>query len=117
MSAAVRELFANAASSVEGITGFPYYTQTTRPGHAYVRLDRVEYPNAFGGMAYWQVIVIAPQSIDGMERFIEKNSKPLHEALSEHMTIQTMSPQQISLPNDSKSSYFALIISGYREEE
>jgi hypothetical protein len=98
MSADVRTALAAAASSVDGLTGHPYYVQTTEPGHVWVRLDRIEYPNRFGGVAHWNVVLILPADLDASEQYLETHGPALRDALRNELVVTTITPQRIEIP-------------------
>ncbi|KRF19660.1 hypothetical protein [Nocardioides sp. Soil796] len=117
MSAAeVRQALADAASTVEGITCFPYYKQMTKPGGACVRKDRTEYPNDFGGVNTWQVVVILPQDQAAAEKFMDEKTPLLVAALSPEMRVTEAYPTVTVLP-DGGSAVNTVLIQGNREEE
>lgn len=115
MSAAVRQLLADAASTVEGITGHAYYVQATDPGHCSVRLTKVAYPNALGGVAHWSVDVTLPQDLADAEHFAERVLPDLHEALDPHLVITEASLGRLSIPN--VGDLPTLFITGHREDD
>lgn len=110
----VREDLAAAASSVEGISVQPYFNQTTKAGSGMVRMDRTDYPNVFGGIVTWQILVMLPQDIAQAEKYLEAKAPALVAALSEHMVVRTVAPQQIQI--EGAQILPALVISGTREE-
>ena len=65
-----REELTTAANAVEGITGHPYVVGHTEPGTVYPRLDHIEYPNPFGGVAHWNVVLVLPQDLAEAERYV-----------------------------------------------
>lgn len=105
---------ATAAGTVEGITGHPYYEQQTKPGNAFVRLDRIEYPNSFGGVCYWNVILILPQDQAGAEKYLEEKLPDLRDALAPHLHVTQVLPQRISIPGI--GDLLCAFINGNREE-
>ena len=108
-----RQALADAASSVEGVSCSPYFTQTTRAGDAMVRLDHVDYPNPFGGVVTWQVAVVLPQDTGLAERFTDSHVPALVAALGEQMVVQRVTPAQLALETGSLP---VLFIEGIREE-
>lgn len=110
-----REEIAYALSTVEGVTGHQYVVGSTDPGTAYVRLDRIEYPNPFGGVAHLNVVVLLPQDLADAERWIEARLPALREAVGEHLVITSVQPQQLQLTGVGVLP--ALFINGHREHE
>lgn len=92
----------------------PYYEQSTRPGGGYVHLDRVEYPDRLGGVAFWNVVILLPQDLAAAERFIEECLPPLREALSAEMVVTSARPEQLNLTGAGLLP--CLFINGHREE-
>lgn len=113
MSTEVREKLAAAANAVPGITCTPWFRQTTKAGDAMVRLDRIEYPNVFGGLRTWQLVLVLPQDLAAAEKYIEDKTPALYEALSAEMVIRRISPQQLALDT---GTIPVLFIEGQRED-
>lgn len=98
MSAEDRALLSAAANTVAGISCTPYFRQTTRPGDAYVRLDRMNRDSSgFAYMNVWQVIVILPQDLAAAEKYLDDKIEDLLVAIREVMVITTVVPQRLSL--------------------
>lgn len=111
----VREELAAAASGVPDISAAPYYRQTTTPGSAFVRLDRIEYPNRFGGICHWSVVVVLPQDLAAAERFLEEYLPPLREALADHLVVREVVPQRLNITG--VGDLPCVFINGIREED
>lgn len=110
---AARAEIAAAADAVAAVSCKPGYRQNTRPGDAMVRLDRTEYPNRFGGLVTWQVIVALPQTINAAEDWIDAHQGDLVTALGEVMAVRRAFPGELVLDTGKVS---ALFIEGQREE-
>lgn len=106
---------ATAASTVEGITAHPSYVQGTDPGLTFVRLERIDYPNPFGGVAHWNVVVVLPQDIAAAERFVEDHLEPLRLALEPYLAITSAVPQRIEFPGVGVVP--CVFINGHREAD
>lgn len=92
----VREVLAEAASTVDDVACSPYYQQLTGPGHGVVRLDgSVRDDSGFGWIDTWQVLVFLPQDLGQAEVFAESIADPLIDALSPHMVVTSMAPTQL----------------------
>lgn len=115
MSAVVRQALAAAASTVPGVSCSPYFTTSLKAGDAMVRLDRIAYPNKFGGVATWQVLVLLPQDTAAAEKYLEAKVGALIEALGAELTVNTVTPQQLALENGAKVP--CVVIEGTRESE
>lgn len=108
-----RDDIARAASAVDGISAHPYYVQATQAGTAYLQLDRIEYPNPFGGVCFWNLVVLLPQDLASAEKYIELNVPLVVEAISQHMVVTSVRPQQL---NTGAGVLPCVFISGHREE-
>lgn len=114
MSAEVREKIAAAASSAAGVHVTPYYRQVTKPGQGMVRFERTDYPNAFGGLVTWQVVVLLPQNIAQAERWLDENGPALRTAVAEELVVRSMTVAQVVID---EGAVPAVVIEGNREEE
>jgi hypothetical protein len=116
MSEAVRNELAAAANSVEGVKVAAYYVQATKPGTGSVQLDRIEYPNAFGGEAYWEVLVMLPSDVAQAQKRADELIPLLVAALKEHMTVTgaTFGRTQLEKPGVGQP---CVLITGHREQE
>jgi hypothetical protein len=112
--AEARTALAAAASTVEGITCSPYFVQTTKAGAAMVRFDSTTYPNPFGGVVTWQVVVTLPQDYATSEKFIDDHVLALVGALAREMTVARVYQVQLTLKTGSLP---VLICEGTREED
>lgn len=110
-----RSELAAALSTVPDISGNEYVVGTLSPGTAYPRLDRIEYPNPFGGVAFWNVVVVLPQSLPDAERYVEAKLPALYEALGPHLVITAARMERLSIPNTGEIP--ALFINGHREAD
>lgn len=115
MSAFVREALANAANKVDGITIHPYYTQTTDPGSGIVTLARIAYPNKFGGMVTWQVLILLPQDLATAEKYLESKVPSVVAELGPEMTVTSVTPQEVVFDTGVKLP--CAVIEGTREED
>lgn len=113
MSAEVRAELAAAANTVEGINCHPYYRQSTKPGSAVVQKARVVYPNKFGGIVTWQVLLMLPQDLATAEKFWDEKVPPIMAALSPSMTVTEVVAQQLALDTGAVP---IVLIQGTREE-
>ena len=93
-----REDIAYAASEVPGITGHPYVVGDTDPGTVYPRIDRIEYPNPFGAVVHFNVVLVLPQDLAEAERYLEENLPDLKAALEPHLVLTTVQPQRLDIP-------------------
>lgn len=106
---------ATAAGTVEGITGHEYVVGATDPGTVYPRLERIEYPNAFGGVAHWNVVLVLPQDYAAAERYVEDKLPALKAALDPHLVITTVALQRLQL--DGIGTLPVAFINGHREAD
>ncbi|WBQ02944.1 hypothetical protein [Kribbella sp. CA-293567] len=116
MSEAVRNELADAANTVEGVKVAPYYVQATKPGHGSVQLARIEYPNIFGGEAYWEVLVLLPSDVVQAQKRAELLIPLLVAALADHMTVTgaTFGRTQLEAAGAGQP---CVLIAGHREQE
>lgn len=112
MSRESRAALAAAASSVDGIDVEPQYRQRMRQGSGWVRLDRIEYPDPFGGVAWWDVVVVCPQDQERAAVFMDEHVGALVEALGEEMTVTGVVPYAVDLAEVGRVPGF--IIEGHR---
>lgn len=78
--------------------GHPYFVQSTKPGTVWVRLERTDYPNPFGGVTFWNVVMVLPQGQEAAEKFLEEHQAPLVKALEPHLVITSVVPQRVDIP-------------------
>lgn len=114
MSTEVRTAIAAAASTVAGITCEPYYRQSTKAGVAHVRLEKIEWPNRFGQLRSWNVVVLLPQDTAAAEKFLEEKLPQLYEALAPELIVREAVPQRLNIPGTGDLS--CVFINGQREE-
>lgn len=88
---------AAAAASVEGIKAHPFVTGDTEPGTVFVRLERIEYPNPFGGVARWNVVLVLPQDQADAEKYLGATLPGLLTALEPHLAVTSVVPQQLDI--------------------
>ena len=114
----VRQEIADAVSTIDGITCFPYY-KDGKHGTAYVEFLRTEYPpihGVLGGEDYWGVVVILPDDLAAAQRFIDTHRGPLFQTLSRNVLIVTQTrPEIIAIPDN--PSIKTMVIEGHRAEE
>lgn len=110
-----RAELAAAANSVEGVKAFPYFVSSTSPGTAYVRLERIEYPNPFGGIAHWNVVLILPQDYATAEKYLETKVPLLKTAIEPHLSITSVRPEQLSI--NGVGTIPVVFLNGHREED
>lgn len=110
-----RTEIADAARSVAGITSHDYVVGDTDPGTVYPRLDRIEYPNPFGGIAHWNVVLVLPQDHAEAERYVETTVPALKAALDPHLVITAVVLQRLQL--DGVGTLPVAFINGHREAD
>lgn len=93
-----RTEIAAALSTVEGLTAYPYRTADISPGTAFLRLERIDYPNDFGGINHWNVVLILPQDGgDAAEKYLEDKLPLLLEALRGHLPVTSVQPTRLDI--------------------
>lgn len=106
---------ASAANTVEGITAHEYVVGDTDPGTVYPRLDRLEYPNPFGAVAHWNVVLVLPQDYAEAEKYVEGMLPPLKAALDPHIVITAVELQRLQL--DGAGVLPVAFLNGHREAD
>jgi hypothetical protein len=108
-----RDEIAAAANTVAAVKVAPFYRQSAKPGTGWVRRDRTEYPNKFGGLVTWQVLVVLPQALADAEKWMEDNQLALVNAVREALIVRSARPAELVVDSGSVP---VLIIEGQREE-
>lgn len=106
---------AAAANTVDGITAHPYVVGDTEPGTVYPRLERIEYPNPFGGINHWNVVLVLPQDLAASEQYVETKLPALKAALDPHIVITAVLLQRLQL--DGIGTLPVAFINGHREAD
>lgn len=110
-----RQILADAVSTVDGVTGHPYYVQNVRPGAALVDVREINHPNPFGGVVTWEVCVICPPALHEAQEYVDDMALPLREALRRELTVKSVRPE---LRNFGEAGDLpCLVITGTREED
>lgn len=104
-----------ASNAVPGVTVQPYYGDVTKPGSGYVERARTDYPNRFGGVVTWSVVVVLPADVTAAEQWVDANQRALVGALADEMVVTAARYERLALDNG--TSLPALFIDGTREEE
>lgn len=102
-------------AGVPGVNVNEFYVPSTKAGTAFVRRDRTEYPNPFGGIDHWQFVVILPQDMGAAERLLEDIQEPLRTALSEELVVTSATPQRMEFPDVGVLP--VVIFNGHREAD
>lgn len=110
-----RSELATAAATVHGVTAHEYVVGDTSPGTVFPRLDRIEYPNAFGGVAHWNVCLVLPQDLAEAEKYVEQMLPQLKAALDPHIVITAVQMQRLQL--DGAGVLPVAFINGHREAD
>ncbi|MFB6726791.1 hypothetical protein ACFCV3_41870 [Kribbella sp. NPDC056345] len=111
----IRQTLADAANTVPGVHVHPYYRQGGKTGHGNVVLARVDYPNIFGGIGQWEVIVLLPVDVESAQNKADELIPLLYAALSEAMAVDSVTFGTTS--QDNRSGQPCLIAAGHREME
>lgn len=104
-----------AASSVPGIKAHEYVVANTDPGTVYPRLERIDYPNAFGGVAHWNVVLVLPQQHAEAERYLEEILPDLKAALDPVLAVTGVTLNRLQL--DGVGTLPVAFINGHREQD
>lgn len=111
----VRTALADAANTVAGVNVSPYYRQSSRSGDGLIQMNRIEFPNKFGGVTYWDVIVTLPTGPADAQRTAEELVPDLVSALAAEMTVTGVTFSVLAA--DSGPDRPCLVVSGWRESE
>lgn len=110
----VRADLAAAASTVEGVTAHPYFKQGSHPGHTFVRIARIDYPNFTGGVVRWDLLVVLPADAAEAEKYLETKIPLVREAVAEHLVVTEVVPQRVRFSDTLELT--CAVLSGHREE-
>lgn len=111
----IREELAEAANTVAGVNVHPYYVQGGKAFSGNVALERVDYPNPFGGIGTWSVIVLLAVDVRTAQEQADELIPPLVEALSAVMGVDSVSFGTTS--QDNRSGQPCLLVTGHRAME
>lgn len=113
----VRQELADAVTgAVEGLTCTPYFAQQVGPGTAFVKESGTKYPNKFGGVTTWGVVLGLPQDLATAERYLADTMPAVVAALLPHMQVtESTGVQQLDIPGFGVT--FTAAVSGLRETE
>ncbi|MBB3041153.1 hypothetical protein [Nocardioides soli] len=115
MSAAeIRAALAEAASTVEGVVCTPTYVQLSALGESCVQRERITYPNVFGGVGSWNVVVCLGQDMAVAETFFDDKVPAVVEALGPVMQVKSAALNKLNLVDGATA--LAAFINGFREE-
>lgn len=115
MSVQARIDIADSLQHVDGITCSPFYVPSTKAGTAFVRRDRTDYPDPFGGIDHWTVVVVLPGDMGAADRFLEEIQEPVRVALSEELVVTSAVPQLMQFPD--VGALPVVIFNGHREAD
>lgn len=115
MSANVRQAIADAANTVEGIHVHPYYRQGGKAGNGNIQISHVNFPNPFGGIVTWDVVILLPVDIESAQKRADELLPLLWPALSQALAVDDISFGTTS--QDNRSGQPCLIATGHRAME
>lgn len=84
------------------------------PGDAWPLVSRIDYPNKFGGLVQWEVLVVLNADVPTAERLMDAHVPGIREALSRQMSIRSVTPRLLQFENG--SALIVAVIAGTREE-
>lgn len=114
MSQAVREEISAAVSTVAGVSCLPYYRSSPGAGDASIRLAETNYPNRFGGIVTWEVVIGLPQDVATAEKWIDARAAEIRAAVADAMTVRRIYPARSTYDTTQTN---VLIVEGTREED
>lgn len=106
---------ATAAGTVSGIRAHQYVVGDTDPGTAYPRIDRIEYPNPFGGIVHWNVVLVLPQEHAQAEQYLEEKLPALKAALEQVLVVTSVTLNRLQL--DGVGTLPVAFVNGHREQD
>lgn len=115
MSASVRQEIADAANAIEGVNVHPYYRQGGHAGSGNIQITRIDFPNIFGGVVTWEVVILLPVDIASAQKRAEELIPLLWPALSEVIAVDSITFGTTS--QDNRSGQPALVAAGHRAME
>jgi hypothetical protein len=116
MSAAtVRAELAAAANTIEGLQVSPTYRQSHNSGDGVVMMQRANFPNQFGGIAYWVIQVLLPVDLKKAQELGDDLVMSLPAALSEVLTVTDVTFAQALIDNSPARPCIEVV--GYRSLE
>lgn len=110
-----RTELAAAAGTLAGLKPHPYVTSDTEPGTVFIRLDRIEYPDRFGGIEHWNVVVLLPEIRADAERYVEDVIPALTTVINRVIKVTSVVPQRIQL--DGVGILPCVFLNGHREAD
>lgn len=113
-NADTRQILADAASTVTGLLGHPYYVANLGAGDVLVDVGHIDHPNPFGGLVTWNVTLICPPDVHAAQRYFDDHAPALKQALDPHMTVTTIRPQAMLFDGREMP---VVVITGTREED
>lgn len=114
MSTEIRTSISEAVNTVEGVTCHPYYTEATAPGSCHLQLDRIEYPNPFGGVAHWRVVVLlVAEDWAASDKYLEETVPLIKAAVDEHLAVTSVTKEQLNISG--VGAIPCAVINGHRE--
>lgn len=115
MSATVRQEIADAANTVDGVHVHPYYRQGGQAGSGNIQFARIDFPNIFGGIVRWEVVILLPVDIASAQKRADELIPQLWQALSEAMSVDDVTAGTTS--QDNRSGQPCLLVAGHRAME
>ena len=110
-----REEIAAAASTVDGVECTPFYRGAGEVGAGYVEWSRSEWPNRFGAVDFWSVVIVVPSEPDAAEHWVEDHRQALYDGISEALIVTTISPSLVPITDG--PSLKAVTVAGHREAD
>lgn len=115
MSEVVRQQIADAANTVAGLNVHPYYRQGGKAGAGNIQVERIDFPNPFGGIIQWGVIVLLPVDVASAQKRADELIPLLWPALSEALAVDSITFGTTS--QDNISGQPCLLVTGHRAME
>ena len=103
------------AAGLAGCSGHQYVVAETKAGTVYPRLERIEYPNPFGGIDHWNVVLLLPQEHAKAEAYAEQKIPALKAALDQVLVVTSVTIQRLELTGIGVLP--AAFFNGHREQD
>lgn len=112
----VRQVLADAVTAVDGLVCTPFFAGQIGAGTAFVKDGGIRYPNKFGGVQTWSVVIGLPQDLATAEAYMARKVPAVVRALLPHMQVtESTGVQQLDIPGIGIN--LTATVTGLRETE
>jgi hypothetical protein len=106
-----------ALGDLEWVTGFQYPPNGGyKSGDAWPLVTRIDYPNRFGGVVFWEVLVVLHADVATAEMLMDTHIPAVRTALvrNRDLVITSVTPRLLQF--EQGSALIVAVIAGTREE-